>query len=253
MRLEVNPYCSWQVPHCITGLLRERPLLTQKCTGLAYCQNRNMCQILTTTRSAYSCAPTSPSKSMANRLPFRLLDLPAELRECIYEHVFGGTIIAVQRLRNDEDPTLSKYHATSPPCNTNSRFDPPALLLTSKQLHSEAIRVFYRTAIFSFFWDNNIVEWYTGLPPYLRDAVTNIYQDRTWWLKAGPVTGFKDKIDIQESLFRKYTGLELLGLDGRARPGVVKVCVVLRSGEVVWTNDPRAILQAEGKEASDEE
>lgn len=70
--------------------------------------------------------------SQQDQRPFHLMDLPVELRLCIYEIAFE----------------IGNYRELAPRCPSNT--SEPALLRTSRQIRNEAFRVFYRTNCFRF-------------------------------------------------------------------------------------------------------
>lgn len=84
---------------------------------------------------------------------FRLLDLPPELRNLIYEYVFEGTHTKIysrlgsretsKRWARTETVPLTRFLFTLP--NGDSNFKVPALFATNRQIRSEAIGVFYAT------------------------------------------------------------------------------------------------------------
>lgn len=64
--------------------------------------------------------------------PFRLMDLPVEVRLRIYEIAFE----------------IGNYQEMAPRCPSN--ISEPALLRTSRKIRNEAVRVFFRTSCFRF-------------------------------------------------------------------------------------------------------
>ena len=68
---------------------------------------------------------------MASNEYSRLLDLPAELRVKIYEHVFEDCRIRL-------------------PCRNRTRLSAPAILLVNKQVYEEAVDIYYASATFTY-------------------------------------------------------------------------------------------------------
>ena len=89
---------------------------------------------------------------MWRRRYFRLLDLPAELRNRVYEYTFEGSTHWVSGYES------RKYKA-------------------SKQIYNEAIKIFYRKAIFYFDDSMDGHQWYLRLPSKLRSAITKMQYD----------------------------------------------------------------------------
>lgn len=95
---------------------------------------------------------------MANtRKKFRFLELPPEIREFIYKEAFVDEFAV---------------HGAN-----NTKVYPPGILLSCKQVHLEAVRIFYNFATFRF-WEYDFgVEWYTKLPSMYRDTITKMRYD----------------------------------------------------------------------------
>lgn len=94
---------------------------------------------------------------MASRRRFRFLELPPELREYVCKEAFKDEVAV-------HGSKLAKVHA-------------PGVLLACKQIHLEAVKVFYSTATFRF-WEYEFgFEWYIRLPGSYRNAITRIRFD----------------------------------------------------------------------------
>lgn len=81
---------------------------------------------------------------------FRLFDLPAELRENIYEKIFES-----------ESTFVTKHGAEA-----------PALLLSNKRIYNEAIEIFWMLTVFHFSSGIDGYKWFRRLNPKLRTHVT---------------------------------------------------------------------------------
>ncbi|KAK8251115.1 hypothetical protein HDK77DRAFT_202481 [Phyllosticta capitalensis] len=88
----------------------------------------------TTSITKLTPAPPPPSSQPTTSKPFRLLDLPAEVRLRIYEHVL-----------------LVPHTIDLDPSNTSTLSPRLRLLLVSRQLHNEASHVFYSRNTFRLF------------------------------------------------------------------------------------------------------
>lgn len=114
------------------------------------------------------------SKTTSSK-PFHLLDLPAELRNRIYES------------------TLSEMEVEFP------QPQPPGLLLVSKQVYTEAISIYYAESVFT---SNNELSLFptqlSNLPPKSRGLINHVVLSLTDWQRASPlITSFEDAIEFE--------------------------------------------------------
>lgn len=155
---------------------------------------------------------------------FRFCDLPAELRNRIYEKTFEGSLVlhAVRR-----HPSTRKY-------------DAPGILLASKQTYSEAVMTFYQATTFYWCHIRDGLDWYNRLPLSSRNAVTCVRFDTAPALKK--FTNKDERLGVQQ---------HLLNCGRKKSPRIPKlqskmqVRVELDSGEVIWTSDWRSVVKAE--------
>lgn len=93
----------------------------------------------------------------SSRKKFRFLELPPELRECIYKEAFSDEFVV-------HGSSHQKVHA-------------PGILLSCKQIYLEAVKTFYRNATF-WFWEYDFgVEWYKKLPSMYCEVITKMRYD----------------------------------------------------------------------------
>ena len=153
---------------------------------------------------------------------FRILDIPPEIRKLIYEDVFTGT-------------TLNLSYPTQIPF---------PVLITSKQIYNEAITVFYATVTFYFAAHETGRRWFVHLPAKFQSAVATLRYDTAGAF--APVRGspaYKWSTLHLKNFFKE--DLEQAG--ATLRPGALQVSIgwmYRLDGKVVWTNDPRASIQA---------
>lgn len=72
--------------------------------------------------------PSTSDDDMESQKPFRLLDLPVELRAIVYEQAFAKSKVLLIE---------------------NRPYPAPALLLTSQRLYLESIKIFYQVITFT--------------------------------------------------------------------------------------------------------
>lgn len=153
---------------------------------------------------------------------FRFLDLPAELRNCVYELTFKGITTKFR----------SKYPA-------------PGILLANKQIYNGAITLFYHCTTFYFDWRYEGKYWYSRLPSKLRNAISNMRYDA-----AGDIRRAGGFYNLQSDSLQRLAAVYYKGfkrmVEERGAPvpeGVLKLKIVLRSEEVVWTDKPAEVIK----------
>ncbi|KAK5700195.1 hypothetical protein LTR17_023138 [Elasticomyces elasticus] len=100
--------------------------------------------------------------------PSRLLALPTELREKIYDHAFADTIMVmggrleIGLIGGDKTERLQQ-----------SLY--PSLLATSKQVHQESRSSFYKGSVFRISMDTlALLDWLFDMPSKCRQSITSI-------------------------------------------------------------------------------
>ncbi|KAK1823615.1 hypothetical protein LTR12_002026 [Friedmanniomyces endolithicus] len=168
---------------------------------------------------------TQRSPDTGDQKPCRLLDLPPELRNHIYEYLLLGgedeLPIRVTDCVSEErwlPPTILQT-------GSEDLWQPPAILQTCQQIRGEATPVYYTTNTFDVFVDSRNLErticnWLGALGPHTRDKIRTIHLGLMY-----------DRLDVAE------TGLEMFDdmvneADCQVRPGTISVEVFERSGRV---------------------
>ncbi|KAF2171831.1 hypothetical protein M409DRAFT_18065 [Zasmidium cellare ATCC 36951] len=142
-------------------------------------------------------------KRFLKKRPFRLLDLPAELRNRIYDCILRipGPIHL-----STEAPTTAAKNPDRPKANESKQSESALnLLLVNKQIHDESIGLFYNCNAFIFYYPIQLHAFLLGIgdqrKSLLRDLTIDYYN-----LKCGGV----DLIDITFPLLHQLTGLRRL-------------------------------------------
>lgn len=147
---------------------------------------------------------------------FHFLELPPELREYVYEHAFEGEVIV---------------HGSK-----HAKVRTPGILLVCREIHLEAVHIFYKTAAFSFLESSYGLEWYLQLPGIYRNTIKHMrLRCQTSLNSKGPgnVAGLY-ALERAESFWKVVKRHDLT-----PRPSILSVKAV------VWTNNamPRDGLQ----------
>ncbi|KAK3649137.1 hypothetical protein LTR56_006976 [Elasticomyces elasticus] len=123
--------------------------------------------------------------AMADTTPSRLLALPAELREMIWDYTLTDTIAQIPlqedcayafgerqvRLRGRKDRVF---------CSDKDRLQAikeqghPAILRISKQIRHEALPRYYIFTVFQFDDDDTLLEWLSARPARVRKSITSV-------------------------------------------------------------------------------
>ncbi|KAF2162707.1 hypothetical protein M409DRAFT_26944 [Zasmidium cellare ATCC 36951] len=97
--------------------------------------------------------------------PCRLLALPRELRDIIYEYTFTSFERNIRkRLKREAKPTAGN-------CNAS-------LVLTCKQIHAESIKAYYLHTIFASLFVSDLRQWIDKLPDPARKALKHVKMKR---------------------------------------------------------------------------
>lgn len=116
------------------------------------------------------------------RTSFRFLDLPSELRNNIYEKAFEDIV------------TIKGGKALA-----------PGILLACKQVHDEAVMVFYESTTFYFVDFNDGKGWYTQIHNKYRDVVSKLRYDYVEEAKLTPRRQCTTKAEIIRYLQRRVS------------------------------------------------
>ncbi|KAF2654943.1 hypothetical protein K491DRAFT_716708 [Lophiostoma macrostomum CBS 122681] len=138
--------------------------------------------------------------------PFRLLDLPPELRNYIYRFVLSvdGKINPIRRtptsyIRSGLNRQRSSASATRPGPEPSSVL---AFVQINRQIYEEATSYFYSVNQFVFYYPDQVLEFLRVLNPFRKDHITAV----TLWY---PRTGFHEAL-LLESAFRELKQLPAL-------------------------------------------
>lgn len=153
----------------------------------------------------------------------RLLDLPPELRNHIYEYLLlGGENEAPIRV-TDCVPVEHWLPPTILQAGSEDLWKPPAILQTCQQIRGEATPVYYTTNTFDVVVDSRNLErticrWLSALGPHTRDKIRTIHLGLMY-----------DRLEVAE------TGLEMFDdmlkkADCQVRQGTISVQVFERYG-----------------------
>lgn len=139
--------------------------------------------------------------------PSRLLNLPAELRANIYSKVFEGHIT---HLSHD--------------ANTYGKLFAPALLLTNKQIHAEAIDTYwtYTTLQIIDFEGTEAQKIQGSIPRSRWTVIPGFHVDVTWACQFDHVSGAADPEGIHD-FARRRTEKQLRGVGAEELAGKVRV------------------------------
>lgn len=147
--------------------------------------------------------PPNPPPLPATRIEIRqplaeqpqcshLLNLPLELRECIYEHVLSGRLISLQLVGSQHDEhcvVRSRYyrpvddlsHGPTRGILPAERIS-PALLLSCRQVYAEALPILHQRNTFHFWASQLEVVVGSALGEYCLPDIRSvyIYHDNVW-------------------------------------------------------------------------
>jgi hypothetical protein len=147
------------------------------------------------------------------RLSF--LGLPAELRLHIYTLLFSSASQAIGRL--------------------------PGLLYTSKQIHAEAILLYYQMATFTFWIESfpRTLTMYYKLPKRYRNAIPHLRYPTVY---PGYATATAVTIPLLQAQ-RIAEARSIVLPPDFLQVGVRRLRGGINEGEVVWTSDPEALAK----------
>ncbi|KAK3721093.1 hypothetical protein LTR37_003383 [Vermiconidia calcicola] len=161
---------------------------------------------------------------MATERQTSFLDLPREIRNKIYDHVFEDSTIKLQ---------------------SKNRTEPPAILLTCMQIYTKAISPFYRCATFHFEEYSVGNSWVRCLPAKYTSILTQVRFDVGPYLTRTPERIEQRKLKAREAIACLDEFQRLARMRGKAlRPDALQVHIELESGRWVWTNDPMSLIEA---------
>lgn len=151
-----------------------------------------------------------------DKRPFRLLDLPPEIRNIIVGLALTGSGAISLTTSDDPDRGLGPYPAE------------PPLLCTCRQLRTEGLAVFYScNALFSYLIDV-YMHWILQLTAEKRGWIRELRGFAPGQADTTPSSVLSTLKDIQARFMKR--GITL-------RKGVLHVPIKVND-QVVWTNDP---------------
>ncbi|KAK5696582.1 hypothetical protein LTR97_007885 [Elasticomyces elasticus] len=124
---------------------------------------------------------------MASAIPSRLLALPAELREMIWDYTLTGTIAQIPRQDEEnyayafretqlrllwEDDRV--YSSDEDELQAIKEQGHPAILRTSKQIRHEALPRHYIFSIFRFDDEETLMKWLSARSARVRKSITSV-------------------------------------------------------------------------------
>ncbi|KAF2162706.1 hypothetical protein M409DRAFT_58114 [Zasmidium cellare ATCC 36951] len=162
---------------------------------------------------------------MASTTTSRLLGLPPELRNRIYEFVFEDSEVTIRAHRNGI------------PCCT---YEPPSLgiLMTCRQTYREATDIFYSVTTFYFTWRMALVEFLRSLPPRHARMVSTIRFDTIARLEVFKSTGTGIAVAAQYDVFTARTSLKAFACPIPASIQSNVADFSRSSGHAKWTSTP---------------
>ncbi|KAK4954298.1 hypothetical protein LTR10_007728 [Elasticomyces elasticus] len=127
------------------------------------------------------------SSAMANTIPSRLLALPAELREMIWDYSLIGTIAQIPR-QDEENYAYAfgetqlrllweedrVYSSDEDELQAIKKQGHPAILRTSKQIRHEALPRHYIFSIFRFDDEETFMKWLSARSARVRMSITSV-------------------------------------------------------------------------------
>ncbi|KAK4900056.1 hypothetical protein LTR27_002819 [Elasticomyces elasticus] len=125
------------------------------------------------------------SSAMANTTPSRLLALPAELREMIWDYALTGTIAQIPR-QTHNSYTFRKtqlqllwaedrvYYSNDDRLQAIKEQGHPAILRLSKQIRHEALPRYYIFSVFRFDTKAALMRWLSARPARVRKSITSV-------------------------------------------------------------------------------
>ncbi|OSS50713.1 hypothetical protein B5807_04068 [Epicoccum nigrum] len=149
-------------------------------------------------------SPSSSSPSPTTQEHFPFLRLPAELRETIYTHALGGHIWKMSMSYVDKDTTLARADNSSPHAL--------ALLLTNRQIYSEARLLPFAANTFSGRHEGHLREWARSLSPEQRNQVKALQ-----FVRRGYVVESEQGMDVSPSFWMAVPSVGRWGLEGLKR------------------------------------
>lgn len=172
--------------------------------------------------------PTQTTGDGSNQ-PFRFFDIPAELRNRIYEYNFSGAMVKLK----DKGKLLQA----------------PSLLVACKQLYSEATSIYYAETMFYADSRDDIVGWLALIGPVRCKQIGSIGQSASHMsvfsqegaMRTGRLHRQADHLEAQHQyLVKSMRSMRSIGLDIDEKKLMVQFVVPRNPGTaVIWTGDPK--------------
>lgn len=156
--------------------------------------------------------------------PFRFYALPAELRNLIYEKTFEDTSIRLP---------AERWHPDT------KKYEPPGILLASKQIYAEAVKIFHHTTTFYLNHFEDGVQWYMHLPLATRRAITCLRYDGVYFLKGLEREPCASKVYRVGRLVGIRWTADAMCEERRVDPEfrrVLQTSIEIDLGKVIWAN-----------------
>ncbi|KAK4494391.1 hypothetical protein PRZ48_014689 [Zasmidium cellare] len=177
--------------------------------------------------------------NMADQTGCRLLGLPPELRNNIYELVFSGTTHTIPSHESRINYRRMKKHPA------------PGLLLACKQIHVETISMFYAQTAFYIEDHWNLPLWLKKIGPIRQRQINTIHfkqPDPEYFRSYGARHDSKSQKRIRawgaESVRNRRRLLkEIRDSDAILDSSKVFVNVSLPGTKTYWSNEPKKITQ----------
>lgn len=160
-------------------------------------------------------------KKMGKAIPISFLHLPPEIRLQIYEIALRDTKIVAF---------------------THFPYQPPNLLLASKQIYSEAVEVFYTEATFYIAYSDQMERLLRAIRPY---------QNLVKCIRFGPNPFEIDDIDVLQEKFNQCKQV-MQSLEVALNNGVLQIGIMIwssypwpRRSEIAWMSESRDEIERE--------
>lgn len=176
--------------------------------------------------------PAVPLDNAADQTGSRLLGLPAELRNRIYEMAFFDTVVVL--------PSIKKV-------SPKGLFKGPGILLACKQTYAEAVTLYYTLPTFEAYTGSRLSRWLRRIGAVRQEQVTKIhmFQKLRSTLDSTPPT----YVHLNEMIWEAGWAVGGLGTISVQRNDFVvpkekiKFPITFSSGTILWVNDQTEWLQ----------